>query len=67
MIKLYTDQVIPSIEKGLCGTILTQGSDVEDETNGLFTYDRQVLKVNKEKMTETSTALFNAFEKNNVK
>ena len=32
-------------KKGLSGAIYTQLSDVEDETNGLFTFDRKVLKV----------------------
>ena len=32
-------------EDGLSGAIYTQLSDVEDETNGLFTFDRKVLKV----------------------
>ena len=32
-------------ENGLSGAIYTQVSDVEDETNGLFTFDRKVLKI----------------------
>ena len=35
----------PAVDSGLCATVLTQVSDVEDETNGLFTYDRQILKI----------------------
>ncbi len=63
-LKLYREQVIPKIiENGLCSTIYTQVSDVEDETNGLLTYDRQVLKVNDKKMTELSRELFDAFDK----
>ena len=31
--------------QGLSGVIYTQLSDVEDETNGLLTFDRKVLKV----------------------
>ena len=38
------------IKKGLCGAILTQLSDVEDETNGLVTYDRMVVKADREEM-----------------
>ncbi len=59
---LYTEQVLPTIrEAGLCATVLTQLSDVEDETNGLWTYDRQVLKVDKEQMRKTNDALYRAF------
>ena len=43
--KLYLKKVLPLIEKGLCGCIYTQVSDVEEEINGLVTYDRKVLKV----------------------
>lgn len=43
--KLMKKQVIPLVEKGLCGTIYTQVSDVENEVNGIYTYDRAVLKL----------------------
>lgn len=42
---LYKNEVLPLIDKGLCGAIFTQISDVEDEINGLITYDREVRKV----------------------
>ncbi len=44
---LYEKMVIPAIPKGLCGCIYTQLTDVEDEVNGLYTYDREVLKVDR--------------------
>lgn len=47
---LIIRQVLPLIEKGLCGVIYTQLSDVEIETNGLFTYDRKVLKFDNNRM-----------------
>jgi len=42
---LYEDELVPLARKGLCGAIYTQVSDVEDETNGLVTFDRAVQKV----------------------
>lgn len=57
--KLYTDQALPLVEKGLCGLVYTQIADVEDETNGLLSYDREVQKVDIEKMKE----MLSAFEK----
>ena len=43
--KLYREVILPAIrEKGLCAAIYTQVSDVEDEINGLATYDRRVIK-----------------------
>ncbi len=59
---LYRDEVIPAIEQGLCGAVLTQVSDVEDETNGLLTYDRQVLKIDRDRMAAISTALYKTFD-----
>ncbi len=43
--ELYEQMVLPSIPLGLCGCVYTQLSDVEGETNGLYTWDRQVRKV----------------------
>ena len=64
LLKLFFDEVIPAIEKhSLCATVLTQVSDVEDETNGLLTYDRQVLKVNPEEMKDLAAAIFEAYNK----
>ena len=45
-LKLYSDEINPLIEKGICALVYTQVSDVEDETNGLITYDRKVIKPN---------------------
>jgi beta-galactosidase/beta-glucuronidase len=42
---LHERQVIPAIARGLAASVYTQLSDVEDETNGLLTYDRRVLKI----------------------
>ena len=42
---LYRDEVLPLIGEGLSASVLTQVSDVEDETNGLLTYDREQIKV----------------------
>lgn len=60
--KLYEEQIIPAIKSGLSSCIITQVSDVEDETNGLLTYDRKVLKVDGEQLRKTSMKLYEAFE-----
>ncbi|MBR6563827.1 MAG: glycoside hydrolase family 2, partial [Clostridia bacterium] len=54
---LYNNEVIPLVEKGLCATVYTQVSDVEDETNGLLSYDRKVLKVEKDRMLKIAKKL----------
>ena len=43
--RLHDQQVVPAIERGLAATVYTQVSDVEDETNGLLTFDRRVQKL----------------------
>ena len=47
---MYGEMVTPAIPLGLCGVVYTQLSDVEEEINGLYTYDRQVCKVDADKM-----------------
>ena len=47
---LYSKEIIPKIKKGLAATVYTQVSDVEEEINGLFTYDRAGIKVDSEVM-----------------
>ena len=43
--ELYREQVLPMVREGLCAAVYTQVSDVEDETNGLLTYDRKKEKL----------------------
>ncbi len=49
--KLYEQEIIPLVGRGLCASVYTQVSDVEDETNGLFTYDRRVQKIRPEDLS----------------
>ena len=55
--KLYRQRIIPAIKKGLCAAIYTQVSDVEDEINGLLTYDRKVCKANQAAMRKLAEEL----------
>ena len=48
--QLYERDVIAQIGKGLSATVYTQLTDVEDEVNGLMTYDRKALKVDADLM-----------------
>ena len=44
--RLYLGEVAPCVKRqGLSAAVYTQLSDVEDEVNGILTYDRRVLKV----------------------
>ena len=50
--KLFEKQIIPKIDKGLSATVYTQVSDVEFEVNGIFTYDRELLKIDADTIIE---------------
>ena len=53
---LYTG-LVPLAKQGLCGAVYTQVSDVEDETNGLLTFDRAVRKLRPEELRDLAAAL----------
>ena len=55
--KLYRSEILPAIGNGLCAAIYTQVSDIEDETNGILTYDRKVCKLDAEKMQAIAALL----------
>ena len=63
--KLYEEEILPAIPLGLCGAVYTQVSDVEDETNGLLTYDRKVCKADPETMREIAERLYGAIKTKN--
>lgn len=54
---LYETSVIPCIQEGMCGCVYTQLSDIEEELNGLYTFDREICKVNKEGMKQIRTKI----------
>ena len=57
ILDLYEIMILPAAAKGMCGCVYTQLSDVEDEINGLYTYDRKICKVKKETMIEIAEKL----------
>ena len=59
---LYLEQVFPLIPQGLCAAVYTQVSDVEDETNGLLTFDRKAAKVLPEEFRSVSDRLLSALQ-----
>lgn len=44
--RLMENTIVPSVKKGYSATVFTQLSDIEEETNGLITYDRKKVKMN---------------------
>ncbi len=59
--ELYKRDVLRNISKGLGALVYTQVSDVEDEINGLFTYDRKEIKVDIPFMRAINDKVYKAF------
>ena len=59
---LYMEQIVPCVREGLCAAVYTQVSDVEDEINGLRSYDRKVDKLDAQGMLNVAAALREAME-----
>ena len=55
--RLHTRQIVPAIAGGLAASVYTQLSDVEDETNGLLTYDRRVVKIDEDVVRAVTSQL----------
>lgn len=47
-LRLYREEILPHMEeRGLSAAVYTQLSDVEEEVNGILTYDRRLCKLDK--------------------
>lgn len=57
---LFRREIMPAREKGLAASIYTQLSDVEDEVNGIVSYDRRVVKLSAAAVREINEALIKA-------
>ena len=55
--------ILPQLKKGLSALVYTQLTDVEDEVNGLFTYDRTAIKPDAAAVRAVNEALEAEFEK----
>lgn len=54
----FINQINKYIRRGLSGAVYTQWTDVENEMNGLYTYDRKVEKLDKEKVKEANRSTY---------
>lgn len=61
--RLWEEEIYPNLEKGLSSTIYTQTSDIEEEINGLMTYDREENKFIESVLKELHEKLYQEFEK----
>lgn len=55
----YANMLYDMIEKGFSAAVYTQTTDVEIEVNGLMTYDRKVIKLNKERLYDINRKYVN--------
>jgi hypothetical protein len=60
--RLYEEEVLPAREMGLSAAVYTQLTDVEDELNGLLTYDREVMKIPEEVLREINERVSGGIE-----
>lgn len=60
--RLWEEEVYPNVVKGMCSTIYTQTSDIEEEINGLMTYDREENKFLEKELKEIHEKLYRLFE-----
>ncbi len=62
MEKLYLQKLLPLLKKGLSAAIYTQVSDVEEEINGLVTFDRKIQKIPTQNLREWNEKLQKEWE-----
>ncbi|MEZ4627789.1 MAG: glycoside hydrolase family 2 TIM barrel-domain containing protein [Eubacteriales bacterium] len=58
--RLYAREIVPAKEKGLSAAVYTQLSDVEQETNGFVTYDRELVKLDPARVRAACEPLLDA-------
>jgi len=59
--RLMREQLIPLVGRGLRAAVYTQVSDVEIESNGFYTYDRRVLKIDAKLVRALNEELYAEF------
>lgn len=60
--RLWEQEIYPNVSRGLSSAIYTQTSDIEEEINGLMTYDREVDKLDPETVRQLNERLYQLFQ-----
>lgn len=60
--RLWEEEIYPNLPRGLSAAIYTQVSDIEEEINGVFTYDRAITKLEEETVRELNARLYREFD-----
>ncbi|MDR3269385.1 MAG: beta-galactosidase [Tannerella sp.] len=58
----YADRLKKMIQSGFSAAVYTQTTDVEGEVNGLMTYDREVVKVEEDRIREKNRELISSLK-----
>ena len=58
----FANSIYRYIRGGLSATVYTQWTDVENEVNGLYTYDRKRIKLDKEKVKAANLKCYEVFQ-----
>jgi len=61
--RLWKEEIYPNLKNGLSAAIYTQVSDVEEEVNGVFTYDREMVKLDEDVVRKLNRKLYDEYEK----
>lgn len=60
--RLWEEEIYPNLQYGLCSAIYTQTSDIEEELNGVLTYDREIVKLDEDQVKEMNDKLYGMFD-----
>ena len=58
----YAEKLMELVERGFSAAVYTQTTDVEGEVNGLVTYDREVVKVDVDRLHEVNRRLVRSLD-----
>ena len=61
LVKLLKTEIEDNLDKGLSAAVLTQVSDIENEINGLVTYDREIIKADEEEIRAANEIIYDRF------
>lgn len=58
----FTDILKDLVKKGCCAAVYTQTTDVEIEVNGFMTYDREIIKLDVDRVREANQSVIKTLE-----
>ena len=56
----FIDMLVDMRKFGITAAVYTQTTDVENETNGIMTYDREVVKFDEKRLREANLKLIDS-------